>query len=70
MRKITPVSMAALAIAVASPAQADDLRADLQADMPELMELYRDLHANPELSFEEHQTAAKLAKRLRPTADI
>ena len=65
MRKITPVSMAALAIAVASPAQADDLRADLQADMPELMELYRDLHANPELSFEEHQTAAKLAKRMK-----
>ena len=64
MRKFTPVSMAALAIAVASPAQADDLRADLQADMPELMELYRDLHANPELSFEEHETAAKLAKRM------
>jgi hippurate hydrolase len=33
--------------------------------MPELMELYRDLHANPELSFEEHKTAAKLAKRMR-----
>jgi hippurate hydrolase len=63
--KFTPVSMAALAIAVASPAQADDLRADLQADMPDLMELYRDLHANPELSFEEHETAAKLAKRMK-----
>ncbi|MDP4575072.1 amidohydrolase [Qipengyuania sp. G39] len=57
--------MAALAIAVASPAQADDLRTDLQADMPELMELYRDLHANPELSFEEHDTAAKLAQRMK-----
>ncbi|WP_435202154.1 amidohydrolase [Qipengyuania sp. 902] len=57
--------MAALAIAVASPAQADDLRADLQADMPELMELYRDLHAKPELSFEEHETAAKLASRMK-----
>lgn len=65
MLKFTPVSMAALAIAVASPAQADDLRADLQADMPDLMELYRDLHANPELSFEEHETAAKLAKRMK-----
>ena len=65
MRKFTSVPMAALAIVVASPAQADDLRADLQADMPELMELYRDLHANPELSFEEHETAAKLAQRMK-----
>ena len=65
MRKFTSASMAALAIVVVSPAQADDLRADLQADMPELMELYRDLHANPELSFEEHETAAKLAKRMK-----
>ena len=39
MLKFTPVSMAALAIAVASPAQADDLRADLQADMPDLMKI-------------------------------
>ncbi len=65
MRKFTSASIAALAIAVASPAQADDLRADLQADMPQLMDLYRDLHANPELSFEEHETAAKLAKRMK-----
>ena len=65
MRKFTSASIVALAVAVASPAQADDLRADLQADMPELMELYRDLHANPELSFEEHQTAAKLATRMK-----
>lgn len=50
-----------LALGFAAPAQADDLRAELAADMPELMELYRDLHANPELSFQEHRTAAKLA---------
>ena len=50
---------------VATPATAQDLRASLQEDMPGLMELYRDLHANPELSFEEHKTAAKLAKRMR-----
>ncbi len=46
-------------------AQDDGLRAGVQEDMPELMELYRDLHANPELSFEEHETAAKLASRMR-----
>lgn len=50
---------------LAAPASADDLRADLQADMPGLMELYRDLHANPELSFQEFETAAKLAERMR-----
>ncbi|WP_128892462.1 amidohydrolase [Erythrobacter sp. HKB08] len=49
----------------APSAQADDLRTDLAADMPELMELYRDLHANPELSFQEFETAAKLAERFR-----
>ena len=47
-------------------AQAEsELRAGVAEDMPELMDLYRDLHANPELSFEEHQTAAKLAERMR-----
>ena len=56
---------AAAAIAFATPARANDLRASLEEDMPDLMELYRDLHANPELSFEEHKTAAKLAKRMR-----
>lgn len=57
--------IAAVALLAAAPANADDLKADLAADMPELMKLYRDLHANPELSFEEHKTAAKLAKRMR-----
>ncbi|MCE9668031.1 amidohydrolase [Myxococcus stipitatus] len=32
---------------------------------PELDALYRDLHQNPELSFQEEKTAAKLAERLR-----
>ncbi|MDI1295943.1 MAG: amidohydrolase, partial [bacterium] len=34
-------------------------------DMDGLMTLYRDLHANPELSEKEVNTAAKLAKRLK-----
>lgn len=52
----------ALALAmVAAPAQADGLRSDVERQLPGLMELYRDLHANPELSFEEVRTAAKLA---------
>ncbi len=32
--------------------------------LPELEELYRDLHRHPELSFAEHETARKLAARL------
>ena len=65
MTKSFPTSFAALAMLIAAPAQANELRDDLAADMPGLMELYRDLHANPELSFEEHETAAKLAARMR-----
>ena len=49
------------ALAFAAPASADTLRDAINRDMPSLMELYRDLHANPELSFQEFRTAAKLA---------
>ncbi|MBX7495926.1 amidohydrolase [Qipengyuania sp. 6B39] len=65
MSKFTPVALGALAIALATPASANDLRTDIAEDMPALMELYRDLHANPELSFAEFETSAKLAKRMR-----
>jgi len=37
----------------------------IDAKMPDLLTLYRDLHAHPELSFQEVQTAAKLAARMR-----
>ena len=52
MSKSISTGLAAIAVMLASPVSANDLRADLEGDMPELMELYRDLHANPELSFE------------------
>lgn len=63
--KTSFAAIAALAVAFTSPAHANELRDALASDMPELMELYRDLHAHPELSFEEHKTAAKLAARMR-----
>lgn len=44
---------------------ADPLAAAVDADMPSLLALYRDLHANPELSFEEVKSAAKLAEEAR-----
>ena len=51
MSKTVPTSLAALAMLLAAPAAANELRDDLAADMPGLMELYRDLHAHPELSL-------------------
>lgn len=52
---------ATLTMALAQPVQAQDLRGELAAGMPQLMELYRDLHEHPELSLQEFRTSAKLA---------
>jgi hippurate hydrolase len=58
----SPLLAAAVSIALAaSPAAADPLRDAVAKDMPGLLEIYRDLHANPELSMAEVRTAAKLA---------
>ena len=59
-----------LAIAVAvlmasTTAPAATLSDAIRADMPQLMTLYRDLHANPELSMQEVKTPAKLAEQMR-----
>ena len=59
------VAFGAMALALCAPAQANDLREGVKAQMPALMEMYRDLHANPELSFEEVETAKKLAIKMR-----
>ncbi|QIL01992.1 amidohydrolase [Sphingomonas sinipercae] len=56
---------AALATAVPAPAFAATLREAVAADMPQLMALYRDLHANPELSMQEVRSPAKLAAEAR-----
>ena len=50
---------------IAAPAQADELRDAVAKDLPGLVTLYQDLHANPELSFQEVGTAKKLAARAR-----
>ena len=65
MTRAALMAAGALLCSTAAFAQDDGLRAGVREDMPELMELYRDLHANPELSFEEDETAAKLAARMR-----
>jgi len=57
--------LAAAAMSVTTPARAATLSDQIRADMPQLMTLYRDLHANPELSMQEVRTPAKLAPEMR-----
>ena len=44
---------------------AADLTSITAGELPSLVALYKELHANPELSLHEEQTAARLAKELR-----
>src|SRR5687768_1684737 len=55
----------AAAAMLASPAPAATLSDAIKSDMPALMALYRELHANPELSMQEERTPAKLAAEAR-----
>ena len=57
----TRLLAAAASLCLAAPASADTLRDAVAKDMPSLLTLYRDLHANPELSMQEVKSAAKLA---------
>ena len=57
--------LAAAMTVVPVPAGAAALSDAIRADMPMLMTLYRDLHANPELSMQEVRTPAKLAPEMR-----
>lgn len=51
--------------AVLAPALRAPLDAAVAAALPELVEFYRDLHQHPELSLQEHRSAARIAGRLR-----
>ena len=53
------------ALALAMPAAAQELAPEVQKQMPSLMEIYKDLHANPELSFMEVRSAGILAAEAR-----
>lgn len=53
------------ALALTLPAAAQDLGGEVQKQMPSLMEIYKDLHANPELSFMEVRSAGVLAAEAR-----
>src|ERR1051325_6728461 len=53
-----------MALLAAVPARSPTA-AEIDAYYPELQTLYQDIHRNPELAFQEVQTAAKLAARLK-----
>jgi amidohydrolase len=54
-----------LPIAVPTAANAAALQDAIHADMPQLMTLYRELHAHPELSMQEIWSPALLAPKMR-----
>ncbi|HEV7311052.1 amidohydrolase [Sphingopyxis sp.] len=55
----------AVALALAAPAAAQSLGGEVQKQMPSLMAIYKDFHANPELSFMEVRSAGILAAEAR-----
>lgn len=65
MRKTLLCGAASAMALAAAPAHADNLRDAVAADLPQLVDLYKDLHQHPELSFQEVETARKLAARAR-----
>ncbi len=59
------VAAGLIAMSLSSNSPAATLAEGIKADMPQLMALYRDIHANPELSMQEVRTPAKLAAEMR-----
>jgi hippurate hydrolase len=59
-----PIIAAAL-VALPLPAHAEAVGDSVSRDMPGLMAIYRDLHANPELSFQEVRSAKLMADAAR-----
>ncbi|MEZ5385387.1 MAG: amidohydrolase [Prosthecobacter sp.] len=52
-------------LCLATPVIADDVASLTKQELPSLLTLYKELHANPELSLHEVETAARVAKELR-----
>ena len=59
------LTLAGLLVAFAPIAHAEPVAQTIASDLPGLMAIYRDLHANPELSFQETRTAGVLAAAAR-----
>src|SRR5690349_3666856 len=66
--RVSTAVIAAIAIAIggmAITANCEEPAAWAKAHQAELVELYRYFHTHPELSFEEYETSARVAKELR-----
>ncbi|QNA89958.1 amidohydrolase [Massilia sp. Dwa41.01b] len=65
--RLLPLLLAGLGAAGTLQAAAlpPEFAAQLDKDYPAIEALYQDLHRNPELAFNEHQTAKKLADRVK-----
>lgn len=65
--RILLAGVAALALSMPAAAQDADpaIKAEIAKDMPSLMAIYADLHANPELSFMEVRSAGIMAAEAR-----
>jgi hippurate hydrolase len=59
--KLLPI----VALLAAAAAQAQDAGALINGMYPQLEAVYKDLHAHPEIAFQEERTAAKLAAEMR-----
>src|SRR5262245_43104270 len=57
--------LAGATLAQTSDSLRESVRARVNQEFPRLFELYKHLHANPELSFHEEKTAARVADELR-----
>ncbi len=67
-RLIPPLFISFLAVSLsAAPELKPVVEAKVNAEYPSLEAIYKDIHAHPELSFMEVNTAALLAKELRAT---
>ncbi len=54
-----------LILSLAAPVLAADVASLTKQELPSLVALYKELHANPKLSLNEVETAARVAKELR-----
>jgi amidohydrolase len=60
-----PTALLTLSLMLSAPAGARGMDTQIKAEMPSLMKIYDDLHANPELSFMEERSAAVMAREAR-----
>ncbi|MFT4055463.1 MAG: amidohydrolase [Novosphingobium sp.] len=63
--RAVPLASACVLASVSLPAMAEPVADTVARDLPGLMETYRDLHANPELSFQEVRSAKVMADAAR-----